>query len=86
MKKSELRQLIKEEINKVLKENQNIKGKFWKDDNYYTYDHLLPKGLGDNLEKKHYDIMLNAAKNDKQILGKGTIKKDSMDLPYLELN
>jgi len=87
MKKSELRQIIKEEIQNVLSEN--IKGRFWKDDNYYTYDHLLPKGTGDNFTSQQAKMMIDAAKNDLQILKnkgkKGIIKKDDMNLPYLKI-
>jgi hypothetical protein len=57
--------------------------------NVFTYDHLLPKGTGDNFTPKQFNQMLNAAKNDAQILKqqgrKIKIEKDDMGLPYLEI-
>lgn len=55
----------------------------------YTYDHLLPKGTGDDFTRKQFDMMMQAVENDKQILKKQNKKiktgKDDTGLPYLEL-
>jgi hypothetical protein len=55
----------------------------------YTYDHLLPKGTGDDFTPKQFNQMLNAAKNDalmlKQQGKKIKIEKDDNGLPYLEV-
>ena len=72
--------------NKLLKE-EKMKGRFFKDDNYYTYDHLLPKGIGDDFTSAHGKVMMKAAKEDLKKLKSnnknGVIKKDDMDLPFL---
>ena len=74
--------------NKLLKE-EKMKGRFFKDDNYYTYDHLLPKGIGDDFTSAHGKVMMKAAKEDLKELKSnnknGVIKKDNMNLPYLQI-
>lgn len=90
MKKSELKQIIKEEISKVLSENKTLLGKQVDPEfDIFTYDHLLPKGTGDNFTPKQFSQMLNAAKSDAQILKqqgrKIKIQKDDGGLPYLEI-
>jgi len=88
MKKSQLKQIIQEEISKVLRE-EKMKGRLWEDDNYYTYDHLLPKGTGDDFTTTQGKMMMKAAKEDLKELKSnnknGVIKKDNMNLPYLQI-
>ena len=88
MKKSQLKQIIQEEISKVLRE-EKMKGRLWEDDNYYTYDHLLPKGIGDDFTTTQGKMMMKAAKEDLKELKSnnknGVIKKDNMNLPYLQI-
>jgi len=48
--------------------NESMKGRFFKDDNYYTYDHLLPKGTGDDISPIQFKTMMDAAKSDLDIL------------------
>jgi hypothetical protein len=55
----------------------------------FTYDHLLPKGTGDDFTPKQFNQMLNAAKMDASMLKqqgkKIKIEKDDNGLPYLEI-
>ena len=81
MKKSQLKQIIQEEISKVLRE-EKMKGRLWEDDNYYTYDHLLYKRIGDDFTTTQGKMMMKAAKEDLKELKSnnknGVIKKDDM--------
>lgn len=91
MKLSQLRQLIKEEISKTLDENKSkLKGKQVDPKvKTFTYDHLLPKGTGDDFTFKQFNMMMDAAKEDAKILKaqnkKVKIGKDDMDFPYLDI-
>jgi len=71
--------LVKEEDNK-------LKGNY--DDGIYTYDHLLPNGVGDDATDSQLQKLMNYAEQDLIILNsKGyeyEIGKDSMNLPYID--
>jgi hypothetical protein len=55
----------------------------------YTYDHLLPKGTGDNFTPHQLYMMMRAAENDAKLLKqqnrKIKINKDDNGVPYLEI-
>jgi len=71
------------------KEINNIVGRYFKDDNYYTYDHLLPDGTGDDFSSQEGQILYEAAKSDKRILKNDYIESyislDDMNLPVLQV-
>lgn len=76
----------------LITENQEVnelKGRFFDEDQYYTYDHLLPYGTGDDFTPEQFDIMQDAAESDLEKLKEkgiqGIIKQDDMGIPYLDI-